>query len=268
LTIDPAQAARLQRRAAAKRARNRRRRQLGALAAAAIAALVVLVAGAVGDSTGSRGPAQRTRVRRAIPVVPGGPLAPAAVGGLAALWAPSAVVGIQPTTAAAYSAASRLGGLPGFLLIADRGNNRILVVDPQHRVVFRYPTSADLAAGRKLNYNDDTFVEPGGRALIANEEDNHAIVEVGLADHSLRVLFGHPGALGAGSTHLNTPDDAYSLPDGSFTVADAYNCRVLFIKAGRAVPARSTPIPGTGERRHPRARRRCARERDPRKLDR
>jgi hypothetical protein len=50
-------------------------------------------------------------------------------------------------------------------------------------VVFRFPDAADLTAGRKLYYNDDTFVEPGGRALIANEEDNHAIVEIGIADH-------------------------------------------------------------------------------------
>ncbi len=218
----------------AKRARQRRRRI--AFAAAAIVLLALLVAGAVGGSPDSHRPAKRPRAeRRANPVIPGGPLAPASAGGLAALWAPQNVVGSQPATAAAYSAAARLPGLPGYLVIADRGNDRILVVDPLHRIVFRYPTSADLAAGRKLYYNDDTFVEPGGRALIANEEDNHAIVEIGIADHSLRVLFGHPGEMGAGPAHLNTPDDAYALPDGSSTVADAYNCRILFIKAGAIV---------------------------------
>jgi hypothetical protein len=164
-------------------------------------------------------------------VVPGGPLVPASVGGLAALWAPQNVVGVQPGTAAAYEAASKLSGPPGYILIADRGNNRILVVDPRGKIVFRYPTPADLAAGRRLFFNDDTFVEPGGAALIANEEDNHAIVQVGVADHSLRVLFGHPRKSGSDRTHLHTPDDAYMLTDGSFTVADAYNCRILFIRA-------------------------------------
>ena len=120
-------------------------------------------------------------------------------------------------------------------MIADRGNNRILVVSPRRRVIFRYPNAHDRAAGRRLIFNDDTFVEPGGQSLIANEEDNHAIVQVGLADHSLRVLFGHPGKLGADRTHLHTPDDAYMLADGSFTVADAYNCRILFVKAHRIV---------------------------------
>jgi hypothetical protein len=168
-------------------------------------------------------------------------------------------------TAAAYEAASRVPGPAGFILIADRGNNRILVVDPQGRTVFLYPSPADIRAGRRLIYNDDTFVEPGGGALIANEEDNHAIVQVGLADHSLTVLFGHPGELGTDATHLNTPDDAYQLPDGSFTVADAYNCRIIFVRAGKIIrqygksgvcrhdPPRylgavngDTPVPGGG----------------------
>jgi hypothetical protein len=152
-------------------------------------------------------------------------------GGLASLWAAKNVVAPQPATAAAYEAASRRSGLPGYLLIADRGNNRILIVDPQRKVVFTYPSPADLAAGRKLFFNDDTFVEPGGQALIANEEDNHAIVQVGIPDRSLTVLFGHPGESGSDGTHLHTPDDAYMLPDGSFVVADAYNCRVLFVRA-------------------------------------
>ena len=101
--------------------------------------------------------------------------------------------------------------------------------------MFRFPSEADLSAGRKLYFNDDTFVVPGGGALIANEEENHAIVEIGLARHSLRLLFGRPGQVGSDVTHLNTPDDAYGLPDGSFTVADAYNCRILFVDHGAIV---------------------------------
>ncbi|MGI8428063.1 MAG: hypothetical protein ACR2OB_01875 [Solirubrobacteraceae bacterium] len=229
----PEQQTRIERRAAARDARLRQRRQIAALAGAAVVLIAVLLASAKGGST----PAHRTdpraaAARRARAVVPGGPVAPAAFGGLAALWAPQNLVANQPRTSAAYAAASRLKGLPGFLLIADRGNNRVLVIDARGQAVFSYPSAADRAAGRKLVYNDDTFVEPGGRALIANEEDNQAIVEIGLADHSLRFLFGQPGVIGAGPTHLNTPDDAYALPDGSFTVADAYNCRILFIRSG------------------------------------
>jgi hypothetical protein len=231
------------RRSRRRRERERRsaRRKRRALASLAVGVLLVA---AVAMATGSGGGASRshgapktdgaagTEGRPA--VVPGGPLAPRAVGGLAALWAPENVVGVQPGTAAAYEAASKRAGLPGYLLIADRGNDRILVVNPQHEVVFRYPTPEDLAQGRKLIFDDDTFVEPGGNALISNEEDNHAIVQVTLADHAMSVLFGHPGEAGSDATHLRTPDDAYMLPDGTLTVADAYNCRILFI-AGHAI---------------------------------
>ena len=253
------------RRRAESRLRVRRQRRLAALIAIAAIVVVVVIASAGGGSSHSKRRGASSNPAHVTAVVPGGPLAPASVGGLAALQAPQNVVGTQPGTAAAYAGASQRPGEPGYLLIADRGNNRILVVDSHGRVVFLYPTPTDLAAGRRLVYNDDTFVEPGGQALIANEEDNHAIVQVGLADHSLRVLFGHPGQVGSDQTHLNTPDDAYALPDGSFTVADAYNCRILFIQAGHIVrqyghssvcrhdPPRyfgavngDTPVPGGG----------------------
>jgi hypothetical protein len=192
-------------------------------------------------SSGSPGDGRKHSAARksAAPgTVPGGPLAPAAVGGLAALWAPQNVVGYQPGTAVAYEAASRRSGLPGDLMIADRGNNRILVVDPAGHIVFRYPQATDRG---HLFYDDDTFVEPGGEWVIANEEDNHAIVEVNLVNRRTKLLFGHPGEPGSDSTHVNTPDDAYMLPDGTFTVADASNCRILFIRAHRIVRHYGSP---------------------------
>ena len=36
---------------------------------------------------------------------------------------------------------------------------------------------------------------------------------------------------GGGRELLNYPDDAYMFADGSFTVADAYNCRILVVRA-------------------------------------
>jgi outer membrane protein assembly factor BamB len=141
----------------------------------------------------------------------------------------------HPSSIAPYEAAAARPGLPGYLLIADRGNNRILVVNPQGNVVWRFPDAADVAAGRILHFNDDTFVEPGGRALIANEEDYGAVVSVAIASRRITLLFGVPGQLGGGRTHLNYPDDAYAFANGSFTVADAYNCRILFVREHRIV---------------------------------
>ena len=232
------QRVRLERRAEARRRRRRRRAMGGALTAALLALAVV---GIVLASSGSAGHGRKqspVRKSAALGTVPGGPLAPAAVGGLAALWAPQNVVGYQPGTTVAYDAASRRSGLPGDLMIADRGNNRILVVDPAGHIVFRYPQPTDRG---HLFYDDDTFVEPGGEWVIANEEDNHAIVEVNLVNRSLKLLFGHPGEPGSDSTHVNTPDDAYMLSDGTFTVADASNCRILFIRDHRIVRRYGSP---------------------------
>src|SRR5947209_4333755 len=55
------------------------------------------------------------------------------------------------------------GPLQGGLLIADRGNDRILLVDPARRTLWSFPTAADRRLGRRLVYDDDTFVEPGGK---------------------------------------------------------------------------------------------------------
>jgi hypothetical protein len=174
----------------------------------------------------SRVAPRQVRVRIPAPPKPG-----RARSGAPASAVPGVAGAPTPPAAAAFRAASKLSGLPGYLLIADRGNNRLLLVNSARQIVWRFPTVADRSQGRRLLYNDDAFVAPGGGSIVANEEDNHAIVSIGVASHRLDYLFGVPGVKGGGSTHLNTPDDAYPLADGSAVVADAYNCRVLYIRA-------------------------------------
>jgi outer membrane protein assembly factor BamB len=133
------------------------------------------------------------------------------------------------------------GPLPGALVIADRGNDRILLVDPHRKTLWRFPTAADRAKGRRLVFDDDTFVIPGGKALVTNEEDHGDILSIDIATHRVTRLFGVPGLqAGPGASagppnRLNWPDDAYVLPDGTLTVADAYRCRILFIRNHRIV---------------------------------
>jgi hypothetical protein len=127
------------------------------------------------------------------------------------------------------------GPLGGALLIADRGNDRILLVDSHRKILWRFPTRADRAKGRQLVFDDDTFVQPGGKALISNEEDHQDIVSIDIRTHAVTRLYGTPGVKGGGPNQLNWPDDAYVLPDGTVTVADAYNCRILFIRNHRIV---------------------------------
>jgi len=133
------------------------------------------------------------------------------------------------------------GPLQGGLLIADRGNDRILLVDPARQTLWRFPTAADRAQGRRLVFDDDTFVEPGGKALVTNEEDHGDILSIDINTHRVTRLFGvpgpqaGPGASAGAPNRLNWPDDAYVLPDGTLTVADAYRCRILFIRNHRII---------------------------------
>ena len=125
--------------------------------------------------------------------------------------------------------------LRGALLIADRGNDRILLVDPAHRIIWRFPTRGDLRRGLHLNFNDDSFVAAGGRTIVANEEQAHTVVSINVRTHRRIHLYGVPGVRGQTPGLLNTPDDAYPLPNGQVVVADAYNCRVVWILRHRIV---------------------------------
>ena len=110
------------------------------------------------------------------------------------------------------------GPLPGYLLIADRNNNRALIVSPAGNVVW-----TDSA----LRGPDDAFFTPGWRSIITNEEFNDTLAQVALRGRRTVWRYGHAGIAGSSPGYLNTPDDAYRLPNGDTTVADIRNCRIV-----------------------------------------
>ncbi|HYM90426.1 MAG TPA: sulfocyanin-like copper-binding protein, partial [bacterium] len=110
--------------------------------------------------------------------------------------------------------------LPGNVLIADAGNNRRIEVTPDKRIVWEFPRPGDLGPGQTFVDPDDAFYTPGGRTIITNEEDNHTIALIDYATHKIVWEYGHPGQPGSGPGYLDTPDDAYQLPDGRIVVAD------------------------------------------------
>jgi outer membrane protein assembly factor BamB len=124
------------------------------------------------------------------------------------------------------------GPLPGDLLIADRGNNRMLIVTPTHRVIWQFPRPGSHVS---LYFDDDAFFTPSGRQIISNEEEHQDIIRVSYPSGKLVWRYGHPGQAGSAPGYMNTPDDAYALPGGLVIVADAYNCRVLEIRGQRIV---------------------------------
>ncbi|GGJ10551.1 hypothetical protein GCM10010885_19700 [Alicyclobacillus cellulosilyticus] len=139
--------------------------------------------------------------------------------------------------------------LPGDLLIADRGNDRILIVTPDKRIIWQM-SFANLGGPRGVNSlgPDDAFFTPDHKHIIVNEEDDHAIAVVDIATKKVVWSYGHPGVPGSAPGYLHTPDDAYMLPSGLVTVADIRNQRILFIdpRTNRVVKQYGT----TGLRRH------------------
>ena len=126
--------------------------------------------------------------------------------------------------------------LPGYLMIADRDNNRIIVVSPGKRVVWRFPGPGDLRRGQTFAGPDDAFVTPGDRMIITNEEFSDTIARISL-NRRPRIVweYGHQGAQGSANGYLDHPDDAYLLPNGLTSVADIINCRVLWLNRAKKI---------------------------------
>jgi hypothetical protein len=141
------------------------------------------------------------------------------------------------------SPASRLLGLPavppgpvpGYVLIADRNNDRLLMVSPAGRIVWRFPRPGDVRPGQSFHDPDDAFFTPGYRAISINEEFNETASVVAVRAHRIVWSFGHAGVAGSSFGYLSNPDDAYLLKNGLLMVADIKNCRVLFIDHAKKV---------------------------------
>ena len=112
------------------------------------------------------------------------------------------------------------GPVPGYVLIADRNNNRVLLVSPQKKIVWHFDA---------LRGPDDAFFTPDWRSVITNEEFNDTLRQVALRTRRIVWSYGHAGVPGASAGYLDTPDDAYRLRNGDTTVADIRNCRVILL---------------------------------------
>ena len=133
--------------------------------------------------------------------------------------------------------------LPGDVLIADRSNSRLLIIDPRGRVVWQFPQPGDRQA---LPLPDDAFFSPNGRQIVATEEDVAAVKVIDVATRRIVYRYGQIGVPGPGPNHLSNPDDAMLLPNGSIVLADIKNCRLLLLRPPAHRPAQSLGSPARG----------------------
>ena len=116
--------------------------------------------------------------------------------------------------------------LPGYLMVADRNNNRVLLLSPDKRIVWQLDG---------LRQPDDAFFTPGFRSIITNEEFNDTLAEVSLAGKRTLWTYGHGGVPGRSTGYLDAPDDAYRLASGVTSVADIKNCRIVQLRPDHSV---------------------------------
>ncbi len=160
------------------------------------------------------------------------------VGGEVAGGTPTAAVQLLRPNFGFGDAGSPGAGSPFFgdhLLVADRGNNRLLVLNDAGRVIWSYPSEHAPAPPGGFYFPDDAFFIRHGTAIISNQEENETIVELGYPSGRLLWSYGHPRVTGSAPGYLNSPDDAYVLKNGDITVADPMNCRVLVISPQKRV---------------------------------
>ena len=121
----------------------------------------------------------------------------------------------------------KAGPVPGYVMIADRNNNRIIIVSPSKKIVWQD------AAG--LHDPDDAFFAPDYRSISTNEEYNQTMALVGVRSRKIEWSYGHADVRGSSPGYLSNPDDAYLLPNGLMQVADIVNCRVLWVNRAKRI---------------------------------
>ena len=160
------------------------------------------------------------------------------VGGELAGGTPTAAVQVLEPNSRFGTAGSSGAGSPFYgehLLVADRGNDRLLVLDDANQVVWSYPSRSAPSPPGGFYFPDDAFFVRHGTAIISNQEENETVVELSYPSGRMLWSYGHPHIAGSAPGYLDNPDDAYLLKNGDITVADPKNCRVLVISPNKRV---------------------------------
>ncbi|MCL4422560.1 MAG: hypothetical protein M1115_05240 [Actinobacteria bacterium] len=114
------------------------------------------------------------------------------------------------------------------LLVADEGNDRLVLLSDTSKIIWTYPSATAPSPPGGFSA-DDAFFARHGHMIVTNEETKDVLAEVGFPSGKILWTYGHFGVPGSKPGYLNTPDDAYLLPDGNVITADIANCRVIVI---------------------------------------
>jgi outer membrane protein assembly factor BamB len=138
-------------------------------------------------------------------------------------------------TGAGYLAAgSSAPVLPANILVADRNNNRLVVISPLGQVVWTQP----------LTGPSDAFLSLTGRSIVVTEPGSFVALQLAVSDRHVLYRYGHSGHPGVADNRLHDPETAQELSDGRLVIADKSNCRILFLAPPSHRPVAKLGAPG------------------------
>jgi len=109
------------------------------------------------------------------------------------------------------------------VLIADAGNNRVIVVDTTSKaIVWNSTTFGNLAFGTPVD------VEASGGSFLITDQNNHRVIIVQRSNGQILWQFGN-GRAGSSDSTLNKPSDADFLANGNILICDTGNKRLIEI---------------------------------------
>ena len=97
------------------------------------------------------------------------------------------------------------------------------------RIVWTYPSPSLPPPPHRFYFPDDAFWVHHGHAILVNQEENNMLTEIAYPSGRTLWTYGHPGVSGSSTGYVHQPDDLYPYPGGGLVVADAKNCRILFL---------------------------------------
>ncbi|MDE3193195.1 MAG: PQQ-binding-like beta-propeller repeat protein [Chloroflexota bacterium] len=119
-------------------------------------------------------------------------------------------------------------GVPftGHLLVTDRGNLRLVEIDPDGKTTWSFGAGTDPAANAYAAW-DDAYYGVDGRTIFANSDPTSTVIAIDMATKSVKWHIGTPSKPGGGDTGFSGPDDSVQGLDGVVWIADIKNCRVV-----------------------------------------
>jgi DNA-binding beta-propeller fold protein YncE len=94
--------------------------------------------------------------------------------------------------------------MPGYLMIADRDNNRVIVVSPARQIVWRFPPTGSSVAS--FSQPDDAFVSADGSDISTNQEFAETITVITLTRQPRIVWqYGHYDVQGSAASVPGPP---------------------------------------------------------------